>query len=40
LGQKIVDESGSFAVVLLVFGAGVLLLSRLIYDYHRTGATE
>lgn len=39
LGQKIVDES-SFAVVLMVLGAGVLLLSRLIYDYHRTGATE
>jgi len=40
LGHKVVDESGSFVVVLLVLGAGVLLLSRLIYDYHRTGATE
>jgi anti-sigma factor RsiW len=40
LGHKIVNENGSFAVVLVVLGAGVLLLSRLIYDYHRTGATE
>jgi anti-sigma factor RsiW len=40
LGQKIIADSGSFAVVLLVLGAAVLLLSRLIYDYHRTGATE
>src|SRR6185369_2145105 len=40
LGQKIVNESGSFTVVLVVLGAGVVLLSRLIHDYHRTGATE
>jgi len=40
LGHKIVDERGSFVVVLVVLGGGVLLLSRLIYDYHRTGATE
>lgn len=40
LGHKLVDERGSFAVVLVVLGAGVVLLSRLIYDYHRTGATE
>ena len=40
LGQKIVNETGSFAVVLVVLGAGVLFLSRLIHDYHRTGATE
>jgi|ERR1051326_4543377 anti-sigma factor RsiW len=40
LGQKIVNERGSFAVVLVVLGAGVVLLTRLIHDYHRTGATE
>jgi hypothetical protein len=40
LGQKIVNETGSLVVVLMVLGAGVVLLSRLIYDYHRTGATE
>lgn len=40
LGHKVVEERGSFAVVLVVLGAGVFLLSRLIYDYHRTGATE
>jgi len=40
LGHKIVSETGSFAVVLVVLAAGILLLSRLISDYHRTGATE
>ena len=40
VGQKIVNESGSFGVVLVVLAGGVLLLSRLISDYHRTGATD
>jgi len=40
VAHKIVNESGSFAVVLVVLGAGVVLLSRLIHNYHRTGATE
>src|SRR5689334_6283014 len=40
VAHKIVNESGSFAVVLVVLGAGVVLLSRMIHDYHRTGATE
>lgn len=40
LGHRLVDERGAFVVVLVVLGAGVFLLSRLIYDYHRTGATE
>lgn len=40
LGHKIANDSGAFAVVLVVFGGGVFLLSRLIHDYHRTGATE
>jgi anti-sigma factor RsiW len=40
VAHKIVNESGSFTVVLVVLGAGVVLLSRLIHNYHRTGATE
>ena len=40
LGHKIGNENGSLAVVLVVLTGGVLLLSRLIYNYHRTGATE
>src|ERR1044071_5779340 len=33
LGHKLVNENGAFAVVVLVLGGGVLLLSRLISDY-------
>ena len=40
LGRKIVGESGSFAVVVVVLAGGILILSRLISNYHRTGATE
>jgi anti-sigma factor RsiW len=40
VGHKIVNESGSFGVVLVVLAGGVFLLSRLISDYHRPGATE
>lgn len=40
LGRKLVVESGSFVVVLVVLAAGILILSRLISNYHRTGATE
>jgi anti-sigma factor RsiW len=40
LGRKLVSESVSFGVVLLVLAVAVLVLSRLISDYHRTGATE
>ena len=40
LGHRIVSETRSFAVVLVIFAAGVLILSRLISDYHRAGATE
>jgi anti-sigma factor RsiW len=40
LGQKVVNERGSFAVVLVGLGAGVLLLTRLLHNYHRPGATE
>jgi anti-sigma factor RsiW len=40
LGQKVGKENGSLAVVLFVLAGGVVLLSRLIHNYHRTGATE
>src|ERR1700752_295621 len=40
LGHKIVIESGSFSVLLVVLAAAILILSRLISNYHRTGATE
>jgi len=40
LGHKILVESGSFGVVLVVLAAGILILTRLISNYHRTGATE
>jgi|SRR5687767_1729084 len=40
LGHKILVESGSFGVVLVVLAVGVLILTRLISNYHRTGATE
>jgi anti-sigma factor RsiW len=40
LGHKIVVGSGSLVVLLVVLAIGVFILSRLISDYHRTGATE
>ena len=41
LGHKIVVGHGSFAILLVVLGVAVFVLSRLITDYHhRTGATE
>jgi anti-sigma factor RsiW len=40
LGHKIVVESGSFGVLLVVLAVAILILSRLISNYHRTGATE
>lgn len=40
LGRKIVNETVSFGVVLLVLAVAVFILSRLISDYHRTSATE
>ncbi len=41
LGHKIVVGNGSLAILLLVLGVAVFVLSRLIADYHhRTGATE
>lgn len=40
LGRRIVNESVSFGVLLLVLAVAVFVLSRLISNYHRTGATE
>jgi anti-sigma factor RsiW len=40
LGHKIVIETGSFGVLLVVLAAAILILSRLISNYHRTGATD
>lgn len=38
LSRKLVVESGSSGYLLVVFALAVLLLSRLILKYHRTGA--
>ena len=40
LGHKIVVGSGSFGLLLIVLVIAVFLLSRLLSNYHRTGATE
>jgi predicted anti-sigma-YlaC factor YlaD len=41
LGRKLVVENGgSFGMVLVVLAVAILILSRLISNYHRTGATE
>jgi len=40
VGHKLIGQTGSLAVVLVFLAVGLLVLSRLISDYHRTGATE
>jgi anti-sigma factor RsiW len=40
LGHRVVNETRSFAVLVVVLAIAVLLLSRLLSDYHRAGATE
>jgi anti-sigma factor RsiW len=40
LGHKVIKENGSFGMLLVVLAIAVLILSRLISDYHRTNATE
>lgn len=40
LSRKLGVESGSIGMLLVVLAAGILILSRLISNYHRTGATE
>jgi anti-sigma factor RsiW len=40
LSRKIIIESGSLGPVLVLLAVAILLLSRLISNYHRTSATE
>jgi anti-sigma factor RsiW len=40
LSRKLIIETGSLVPLLVLLGVAVLILFRLISDYHRTGATE
>lgn len=40
LSRKIIIESGSLVPALVLLAFAILILSRLISNYHRTGATE
>jgi len=40
LSRKLIVESGSLVPLLVLLIAAILILSRLISNYHRTGATE
>ena len=40
LSRKLIVETGSLVPLLLLLAVAILILSRLISDYHRTGATE
>lgn len=40
LSRKVIIESGSLVPVLLLLAFAIVILSRLISNYHRTGATE
>lgn len=40
LSRKVIVETGSWVPVLVLLVIAILILSRLISDYHRTGATE
>ena len=40
LGRKLIVESGSLGPVLVLLAVAILILSRLISNYHRTSATE
>ena len=40
LSRKIIIESGSLGPVLVLLAVAILILSRLIHNYHRTSATE
>ena len=40
LGHKVANETGSLVVVLVFLAGGIVLLSRLLHNYHRMGATE
>jgi hypothetical protein len=40
LGRKFIVETGNVTVALVLLALGVLLLSRLISNYHRAGAID
>ena len=40
LSRKVIVESNSLGLLLVLFALAILLLSRMIVRYHRTGATE
>jgi hypothetical protein len=40
LSRKVIVETGSLVPVLVLLVVAILILSRLISHYHRTGATE
>jgi fructose-1,6-bisphosphatase/inositol monophosphatase family enzyme len=40
LGRRTILETGSLWPMLVLLAFGVLILSRLIFNYHRSGATE
>ena len=40
LSRRLIVESGSLVPLLVLLVVAVLVLTRLISDYHRTGATE
>ena len=40
LSRKIIVESGSLGPVLVLLAVAIVILSRLIHNYHRTSATE
>ena len=40
LSRKVIIETGSLGPLLVLFAVAILVLSRLISNYHRTGATE
>ena len=40
LSRKIIVESGSLGPVLILLAVAIVILSRMIHNYHRTSATE
>jgi hypothetical protein len=40
LSRKLILETGSLIPLIVLLVLAILVLSRLISDYHRTGATE
>jgi anti-sigma factor RsiW len=40
LSRKLIVETGSLVPLLVLLGVAILILSRLISNYHRAGATE